>query len=101
MAHIIHDEISRVLSLTSELYGIPERDLCNRNRSHEVSEMRYIIFMYLHYEAGLSSNEIGKYFGRSRFDILRGIRTLKGWMQYHAETKEKYNKYVEIIKGGD
>lgn len=102
MAHISNDynPIKDVVSRTADLYGVSEADLVGKSRNRLASELRYFIYVYLHYDVGLSSNVIGRHFDRSRYNVLRGIRTLKGWMQYHPETKDKYHQYVSKLKGG-
>lgn len=85
----------------SKLYGVSPHDLMDKSKQRHVCEARYIAYLYLHYESRLSSIRIGKYFNRSRFNVLRGIRILKGWMDYHAETKTKVESIINTLKGGD
>lgn len=93
--------IADVLIRVSKLYDISPHDLIGKGKQRTVCEARYIAYTYLHYEVGLSSIKIGKYFNRSRFNVLRGIRILKGWMDYHAETKTKVETIINTLKGGD
>lgn len=93
--------IANVILRASELCDIAPHDLISKSKKRKASEARYIVYTYLHYEVKLSSNTIGKYFGRSRINILRGIRILKGWMGYHAETKEKCESIIRELKGAD
>ena len=93
--------IAKAVLQISELYNIQPEDTIGRCKNKKTSEARYIIYTYLHYEIGLSSNVIGRYFKRSRYNILRSIRILKGWMEYHAETKEHYQAIIKNLKGED
>lgn len=91
-------QIAKIILRISELYDYTPEEIIGRGKRKRVSEVRYAIYMYLHYEVGLSSNMIGKYFKRSRYNILRGIRILRGWMEFHTETKEQYQRLVERLK---
>lgn len=94
---IIADVVMRI----SMLYGVSPHALMDKSKQRHVCEARYIAYTYLHYEIGLSSIKIGKYFNRSRFNVLRGIRILRGWMGYHTETKTKVESIINTLKGGD
>lgn len=91
--------IAQAVIVIAQIYGISPEDVIGKTKQKKASEARYIVYSYLHYDIGLSSNVIGKYFKRSRYNILRGIRILRGWMEYHAQTKEKYNAIIEKLKG--
>lgn len=94
------NNIANIVLRVSELCDIAPHDLISKSKNRKASEARYIVYTYLHYEAKMSSTTIGKYFGRSRVSILRSIRILKGWIDFHAETKVKYESIVEKLKGG-
>ena len=91
--------IANVVLQISEIYNIQPEYVIGKGKRHKAGEARYIVYYYLHYEVGLSSSVIGRYFKCSRYNVLRGIRILKGWMEYHAETKERYQSIVEKLKG--
>lgn len=93
--------IANTIIKFAELRNIDAHRLIAEHKVHEVCETRYMAYTYLHYELGISSNKIGKYFNRPRRSVLRGIQILKEWMQYHSEIKNEYNSIVEQLKGGD
>lgn len=83
------------------MYNIPASKLASRRKEKNICEARYMAYLYLHSVIGLPSGEIGKYFNRDRVNIIRGIRILKGWMNYHCDTKERYEAMIEKLKGGN
>lgn len=91
--------IANVVLQISEIYNIQPEYVIGKGKRHKAGEARYIVYYYLHYEVGLSSSVIGRYFKCSRYNVLRGIRILKGWMEYHTEIKERYQSIVEKLKG--
>lgn len=93
----IADTVLRI----SEICEVSPHDLISRNRQRRLNEVRYIVYSYLHYEEGLSSFKIGKYFNRDRINIIRGIRILKGWTGYHTDIKHKVEDIMKKLKGGD
>lgn len=97
----ITQNIAGVVLRVSEICDISPRELISNSKQKKIVEARYIIYTYLHYEMRVSSFKIGKYFNRHRINIIRGIRVLKGWMNYHAETKEKVELIISQLKGGD
>lgn len=94
-------DIAKTVLRVSEIYKISPIELISFSRRKKVVEARYIVYMYLHYEMQVSSFRISLYFKRHRINIIRGIRVLKGWMNYHAETKEKVELIISQLKGGD
>lgn len=97
----ITQSIADVVLRVSEICDISPHELISNCKQKRAVEARYITYTYLHYEMRVSSFKIGKYFNRHRVNVIRGIRILRGWMNYHLETKEKVEGIIDTLKGGD
>ncbi len=60
---------------------------------------RYMIYAYLHNVMNIPASQIASIFNRSRINVFRGIRVLKGWMRFHEDIHEKYLSIVKVIEG--
>ena len=60
---------------------------------------RYMLYAYLHNEKRISSFKLAEIFGRTRINVLRGIRVLRGYMQYDKTLKNEYHDIVSKVEG--
>lgn len=74
-------------------------DLDNPKRISKVWVTRYMIWLYLHCEAGITAVSLAKRFSRNRPSILRGIRIIKHRLKYHKELRDEYQAISEKLEG--
>lgn len=79
--------------------GVSATDVTHESTLRDICITRYMIYAYLHNNMNVSASDIGKVFGRTRINVLRGIRVLKGWMRYHSEIKDEYHSIIKKIEG--
>lgn len=77
---------------------VPPEDI-NAVNNRRVNDTKYMIWMYLHCEMGISTNQIAKRFGRNRPSVFRGIRIIRHEFGYHKELREEYQNIVKKIEG--
>lgn len=94
---MIHD----IISTFCVARGVSADDVTHESTLRDICITRYMIYAYLHNNMNVSASDIGKVFGRTRINVLRGIRVLKGWMRYHTEIKEEYHSIIKTIEGAD
>lgn len=93
--------IARVVVYFSDARGVDIDETFHSQKRGRVSASRFMIYAYLHNELGISANKIGKYFNRPRRSVLRGIQTLKNWMQYHSDIKNEYDTLIKNMGEDD
>lgn len=54
---------------------------------------RYMVWSYMQ-KHGYTSNAIAAYFGRSRRQIMRGLRTLRNLVKYHTGFRDVYESVM-------
>lgn len=67
--------------------------------NRRINDTKYMIWVYLHCEMGISANQIAKRFGRNRPSVFRGIRIIKHQFKYHEQLREEYQSIVEKLEG--
>lgn len=96
----MNEKITRIATHIANERGI---DLCAivYSGTRTACVARYMAYAYLHNNLSISAREIGEYFGRTRINVLRGIRVLKGWIRYHSDIKDEYFSLVAKLEEAD
>lgn len=97
----MNEDYKKILTIFASHRGVKAEDVVGYCTLREACVTRYMIYAYLHNELKISASHIGEAFGRTRVNILRGIRVLKGWMHFHSEIKTEYQSIIEMIEGAE
>lgn len=90
---------NKVLYFFCEAMGADTVAVVGKDKRLCVCNARYMVWMYMHYAAGMSANKIGRMFRRERSGIFRGIRIIKHNMKYDESLRRTYNKVCEKLEG--
>lgn len=96
-----NEQIARVVDAFAKYKNMAVADVYGAANLHSVCVVRYMIYAYLHNELKIPASKIGSIFGRTRVNVLRGIRVLKGWMRYHEDMKNEYLSIIQKIEGAE
>lgn len=75
-----------------------KNELFSNTKQVDISYVRYMIWFYLHYNMGLSANQLAKIFNRNRPSIFRGMRIIKHNIKHNREIRDKYHSIVERLE---
>lgn len=81
--------------------GISVEDIYKRRRDINIWKTRYMVWLYLHTEKGVSANALAKKFGRNRPSVFRGIRVIKREMEIYRKLRNEYETIVKKIEGAE
>lgn len=76
-------------------------DVCGRVKKLSVWTTRYMIWLYLHVNMGLSGTKLSNMFKRNLPSIFRGIRVIKHEMSLYKDVRLKYESIVRKIEGAN
>lgn len=88
-----------VISFFCQQRGIPLSALEDPKRKCDVWVTRYMIWFYLHYNHGMSTAKLSRYFKRTRHSVFRGMRTFRNHMKCYAEIRIQYDSIVKKLEG--
>lgn len=91
-------DIENIIKIFCSYRSISEDDIAVGN-NRRINETKYMIWVYIHCEMGLSASKIAKRFNRNRPSIFRGIRIIKHQFKYHKALRAEYQSIVEKIEG--
>lgn len=95
-----NEEITRIVGRIADERGIDLTAIVGSN-TRPACVARYMAYAYLHNNLSIPARVVGEYFGRTRINVLRGIRVLKGWIKYHHGIKEEYFSMIEKLEEAD
>lgn len=95
------DKIARAITLFSLQRNVDEHDVLGGSTLRSVCVTRYMLYVYLHYNLRLPASKVATMFGRTRVNVLRGVRVLKGWMKYHQDIRDEFMDIIKQIEGCD
>lgn len=81
--------------------GVNTEDVYGHVRTMDVWTTRYMVWLYLHCHMKVSGEKLAKMFDRYRPSVLRGIRIIKHDISRYKEVRERYEKIVSKLEGGE
>ena len=90
--------VENIIRTFCECRSVEEPELVNKKSTH-VHETKYLIWLYLHCEMGMSATQLAKRFNRNRPSIFRGIRIIKHCIKYSDNMARQYHDIVEKLEG--
>lgn len=91
-------EIEEIINFFCQERGVSPSAICGTSRTSDIWITRYMIWLYLHCNIGMSATRLSKYFNRNRPSIFRGIRIIKHDFKYHKELCAEYRGIVTKIE---
>lgn len=90
--------IANVVDVFAKRKDVATEEIIGHRNTREFCVIRYMIYEYLHNELRFSVSVIARFFGRTRANIFRGIRVLRGWFEYHEAMKDEYLSIINTIR---
>ena len=88
----------RILTLTSEAFGVSLAEAVSKSRVHEAVCARRAYIALSRYHLGSSYNTIGMIINRDHSTILHNLRGHNTWMEVYPEYAGIYESIEEEIK---
>lgn len=92
-------DYDKLLSLASELSGIPEPSFLSKDQGKRLSRWRMMIF-YILREQGATFQEIGSYFNRHYSTVIHGCKVLDS-ISSDSHIREQLVKLLKYKTHGD
>lgn len=89
--------MEEIFKKVSEFFVADESEFWGYCRKAEVCDARHMMWYVLHYEFGISSNQISKKFKRNIRTIKRGISRIKYMIEYYPEFRKQYQEISKKI----
>lgn len=89
----------KILLFFCEAMGTDIASVRGKDRRLRSCYARYMVWMYMHYDAGMSANKIGQMFRRERAGVFRGIRIIKHNMKYDESLRNTYDNVRKKLEG--
>lgn len=91
----MNNDIDKIVDFACNFFGIKEGKLLSHDTCDRCSIARYTIWYYIHYEMGVSTRDIGEYFGRTKNTVFKGLAKLKSGIKTQPYYKRMYKDFVE------
>lgn len=92
------ERVDTIVDIVTKSFGVSLAECVGKSHERRVCIVRYFLFLYLHKNENIPAEELGRMFNRHRVNVLRGIRVIEGWIQFHADVKAKYASILTILK---
>lgn len=86
--------IEKVVSITADLFGIPEELILSPCRSHDIAEARMAAMFLAYRNSSLSPKEIGDFFNRERTSMNHAIKATLNL----AKISENFNEKIRLAE---
>lgn len=97
----MNEKIRHIVLTFAAARGMSEEIVMSNTTLRPVCVTRYMIYSFLRCKLNISASDIGEYFGRTRINVLRGIRVLRGWCRYHDDIKQEYREVMKKLEEAD
>lgn len=82
----------------SEFFSVKVSDIYSRDRKRNTSNARAFVWFVLHYNYGISSNNIAKKYGRTRRNVFLQLSGIKFLVENQPQEHDDYQKLLEVVK---
>ncbi len=92
------DPRGHLIAAAEHLTGIPRAELFGCTRVQHVCDTRFVLWLILTDDYGMSSVTIGRYFNRDHTTILHGVRKARQWLGTQIEFAALHRRTRELLE---
>jgi hypothetical protein len=76
--------------------GVHYKKLLQHDRKKQVSDMRYMLWYFLHSECSFTVQSIAKNFNRHIDTVFKGLAEFKARLNIYHEISDMYDEFIQV-----